>query len=152
MPKLNNIEGNILLEINLLNNDFLDVDEERQDSENWIPFEFVLNVPREKICLYAWYGATFSVYEIKSLIEKFEQIAENKLSKKKLWEIWISSSESYFDIIVDDPLEDGEIYMEIWLNIGTITDGELSGYDKGFRFVVKLDHIYRFTKWIKKAI
>jgi len=31
MPKLNNIEGNILLEINLLNNDFLDVDEERQD-------------------------------------------------------------------------------------------------------------------------
>jgi len=49
MPKLNNIEGNILLEINLLNNDFLDVDEERQDSENWIPFEFVLNVPRENM-------------------------------------------------------------------------------------------------------
>jgi len=50
------------------------------------------------------------------------------------------------NIIVDDPLEDGEIYMEIWLNIGTITDGELSGYDKGFRFVVKLDTFIEFTK------
>jgi len=131
MPKLNNIEGNILLEINLLNNDFLDVDEERQDSENWIPFEFVLNVPREKYVYTPDMGATFSVYEIKSLIEKFEQIAENKLSKKSFEKFEFSSSESYFDIIVDDPLEDGEIYMEIWLNIGTITDGELSGYDKG---------------------
>jgi len=53
MPKLNNIEGNILLEINLLNNDFLDVDEERQDSENWIPFEICLKCSTGKICLYA---------------------------------------------------------------------------------------------------
>jgi len=73
-----------LLEINLLNNDFLDVDEERQDSENWIPFEFVLNVPREKYVYTPDMGATFSVYEIKSLIEKFEQIAENNYLKKAL--------------------------------------------------------------------
>jgi len=51
---------------------------------------------------------------------------------------------------VDDPLEDGEIYMEIWLNIGTITDGELSGYDKGFRFVVKLDTFIEFTSELKR--
>ena len=149
MPKLYNKGNDIALEINLIKNDFLDVQKSRHDYENWVPFEFVLNVAGEEYAYKSQLGATFSVYEIHNLIISFEEIAEKKLYKQSFEKFEFSSSECYFDIIVYDPFEDEEIYTDIWINMGTISNGETSGYDKGFRFVVKLDSFLKFTRGLK---
>lgn len=152
MPKLNDREGNVSLELNIIDNNFLDVQFSRQDYENWIPFEFVLNVGGERYAYIPDMGATFTVYEIKNLITKLEQIANSKIFKKSFDKFEFSSTERYFDLIIYDPLEDEEIYIEIWINMGTITNGKVSGYDKGFRFIVKLDSFIKFTNEIKEQL
>ena len=149
MPKLSDREGNVSLEVNLIDNNFLDVQLSRQDYENWIPFEFVLNVGEEQYAYIADMGATFSVYEIKNLIAEFEQISNSKLCKKSFDRFEFSSTECYFDLIVYDTLEDEEIYIEIWINMGNITNGKVIGYDKGFRFIVKSDSFVEFTNGLK---
>lgn len=149
MAKLQNKENNIYLNINLLNNNYLDIQLSRQDFENWIPFEFIFNIEGKEYIYEPEMGSTFSLYEVQNLITKFEQISEAKLCKKSFEKFEFSSSECYFDIVVYDPLEDNEIYIELWINIATISNGKSSGFDKGFRFVVTLDSFLQFTNDLK---
>ncbi|MCP4112899.1 MAG: hypothetical protein GY749_46470, partial [Desulfobacteraceae bacterium] len=49
------------------------------------------------------------------------------------------SCEAYFEMSVYDPFEKNELYIDLWINMGSLTDGTVHGYDKGFRFTVTLD-------------
>lgn len=150
MPRLNNIENNILLEINLLNNSFLDISDTRGDFENWIPFEFILDVEGDIYSYNDNIGATFTVYEIKNLISNFESIIKGKKNSSSVEEFEFYSCEGFFEMIVSDPLEENQVSISIWINIGIMTGGETYGYDKGFRFDIPLSSLISFSDELKQ--
>lgn len=152
MPKLTNIERNVVLEIELLKNKNLDIKRGRIDTENWIPFELYLSIGNNKIAYNADKGAAFTVYEVKNLVTRLNEIIKLKISKKSIERYEFSSSECYFDMIVYDPLEENEVYMEIWVNNGALTDGKEYGFDKGYRFAVLLESIITFTNELHQQI
>jgi hypothetical protein len=152
MPKIFNTEKNISLEVNLLNNAFLDIDSSREDFENWIPFEFTLNVEKENYNYLPQVGATFTLYELRNCIINFEDSIDRKRNGFKAERYEFYSSEGYFDIIISNPLEENLLSIEIWINIGSLTNGESFGYNKGFRFDVQLDDFNLFTLNIKQQL
>ncbi|HBY20244.1 MAG TPA: hypothetical protein DEG71_04435, partial [Clostridiales bacterium] len=122
----------------------------RNDFENWIPFELSLKTENEEYHYEQEKGATFTLYELKEFITKFQDIINSKKNGCKVYKFEFSSSEAYFDIILKDPLEENLITIEIWINIGSITNGKFFGYDKGFRFDVSLNGFELFTSSIKE--
>ena len=152
MSKLYNTENNISLEINLLNNNSLDIEVSRADFENWIPFEFLLHVEEEEYNYLSEAKATFSLYELKNLIFNFEESINRKNNGISVKRYEFCSSEGYFDIIVSDPLEENLLSIELWINIGSLTNGKSFGYNKGFRFDVQLDYFISFTASMKQQL
>lgn len=149
MPKLTNVQKKVLLEINLLKNEFLDIEPSRSDSENWIPFELNLIIENERLAYESKDGATFSCLEIKNMITSIDEIIQLKSNNRNFKRYEFSTSECYFDLVFYDPFEENEVYMELWINIGALTKGQLYGYDKGYRFVVSLDGIMEFTNALR---
>lgn len=152
MPKIFNTEKNISLEVNLLNNAFLDIDSSREPFENWIPFEFSLHIEEEEYNYLSEAGATFTLYELRNCISNFEDAIDKKKNGFKAERYEFCSSEGHFDIIISDPLEENLLSFEIWINIGSLTNGESFGYNKGFRFDVQLDNFIFFTLNIKQQL
>ncbi|HCC07102.1 MAG TPA: hypothetical protein DEP72_02895 [Clostridiales bacterium] len=152
MPRICNIENNIIFEINLLKNDYLDVDLSRDDFENWVPFQLLLKVEKEEYSYKKESGATFSLYELKKLIKNIQELVVNKKSGCEVDRFEFSSAEAYFDIIFIDSKEEDSIILEVWINVGSLTNGELYGYDKGFRFVVYIKDLEKFTTGIHEQL
>lgn len=152
MAKISNTEKNISLEVNLLNNTFLDIDLSRENFENWVPFEFSLHVEEEKYIFLSDAGATFTLYELRNCISNFQDVIDRKKNELKAERYEFYSSEGYFDIIISDPLEENLLSVEIWINIGLLTNGVSFGYNKGVRFDVQLDDFIYFTQNIKQQL
>lgn len=152
LSSLVNIEGNIIFSINLHNNEYLDIEPLRNDYENWIPFEYFLYVGNEKYHLSEKMGATFSVFELKKLINYLDSVIVSKSNNVPIDMYNFSSSEGYFDLIIYDTFEEKEIYVDLWINIASLTNGEEHGFDKGFRFVVSLKNFKDFADHLKREM
>lgn len=152
MPKINNIEGNISIEINLIKNEFLDIEESRNDFENWIPFEFELVTEGDKYSYVSEVGATFSIYEIKNFISNVDTIIQAKMNNLTFERYVFCSSECYFDLELSDPLEENQVSADIWINLGSLTNGKTYGYSKGFRFDMNLDTLKLFINLLKQQL
>ncbi|BCJ92675.1 hypothetical protein acsn021_02440 [Anaerocolumna cellulosilytica] len=146
MPKIVNKEKNVILELNLLNNTYLDIDFLREDFENWIPFDFALYVENEIYRYPPENGATFTLYELRNLITQLNKIIILKKEKLEIEKYLFSSLEGYFDLILYDPLEEDALSLEVWINMGTLTEGKSYGYNKGFQFDAELKQVKEFTK------
>lgn len=152
MPIIRNIEKNVMFKLDLLNNRYLDIKKERTDFENWIPFILRLKVG-DKVYNYSEeQGATFTIYEIKNLITKLENIVALKENSLEFNRYEFSSSEGYFDFVIYDPLEANEVYIEIWINIGLNTEGAMIGYDDGVRFVTTIECLDCFKNELKNQL
>lgn len=152
MPKMYNTEENILLQINLLNNQFLDIELSRSDDENWIPFEFFLRVEGEEYSYLSQVGATFTLYELRKLILNLWNVIDKKRNGYTIERYGFYCFERYFDIIVKDPLEENLISLEVWINMGAFTGGESFGYNRGFEFDVYLSDIELFMNDLKNQL
>lgn len=152
MAEMFNIEKNISFVINLLNNELLDVEISRDDIQNWIPFEFLLNVNGEEYNYLTKDGATFSLFELKRLLYGFQDIINQKKNGQNIGKFEFCSFENFFDIILSDPLEENMVSIEIWVNIGTLTNGKSFGYNKGFQFEVYVDILESFTTDIMEQL
>lgn len=152
MPKIINAEGNISIEINLIKNEYLDIEESRDDFENWIPFEFELVAGEEKYSYSSEAGATFSLYEIKNFISNVDTIIQAKMNNSTFERYVFCSSECYFDLELSDPLEKNQVSADIWINLGSLTKGKTYGYDKGFRFDINLDTLKLFINTLKQQL
>lgn len=152
MPKINNLENNVVFELELLNNRYLDIKKERTKYENWIPFKLKLTINDRDYIYSDENGATFTHFEIENFILNLDNIIELKKKNLKSNRFEFSSSETYFDFVIYDPQEENELYIEIWINIGSYSKGSIFGYDEGVRFVANTENVNSFKEDLKKQL
>src|SRR5699024_139716 len=152
MATLVNNEKNVKVMLNLLANSFLDLERNREDFENWIPFELLLYVEKERYGYLEENGATLTLYEINNLIFSFDKIVNEKYNNQNIEKYEYSSSEGLFELIVHETYADDQVYIEMWINMGTYSNGMSFGYDKGFRFVVSVTELEDFTSGLKSQL
>lgn len=145
MAVLCNLEKNISIELNLLNNDFLDINTDRSDYQNWIPFTLNVTINGRTLGYSSKVGATFTIFEARNLLEILDAIINTKKKGEKIDRIELSSSEAYFDIVFYETFENNKVYIELWLNTALISNGDNYGYDEGFRFVSEIDNLELFN-------
>src|SRR5699024_7893100 len=147
-----NKENNVKVILNLLANSFLDLKHNREDFENWIPFELSLFVEEERYEYLEENGATLTLYEIKNLIYSFDNIVNEKYKDLNIEKYEFNSSEGFFELIVDETYEEDQVYIEMWINMGTYSNGMSFAYDKGFRFVISVTELEDFTSGLKSQL
>jgi hypothetical protein len=157
MAELTNVHGgNVVLRLRLLRNKWLDVRLGRDDGENWIPFEFSLRVDEELYEYPPEAGVTFTVHETRELLTHLSSIVAHKLAAKE-FETSFEKYEYYnlernLGLVLEDALDEGWITIEVWLMIEDVSLGQYSGYDKGFRFVVSVDALAKFTQGLEEQL
>src|SRR5699024_2502221 len=152
MAVLVNEEKNVKINLNFIANSFLDLKHNREDFENWIPFELSLFVEKERYEYLEENGATLTLYEIKNLIYSFDKIVYEKYNDLNIEKYEFNSSEGFFDLIVDKTYEEDQVYIEIWMNMGTYSEGMPFGYDKSFKYVVSVDELGNFNSGLKAQL
>ncbi|MBD0380178.1 WapI family immunity protein [Paenibacillus sedimenti] len=158
MPTIWNKEKNVFLSIDLLNNAKVDIQVDRPDFMNWVPFKFTLDLYNETYYLpINEYSPTFNVWEIEKIINGLEEIIyamnTNTLdnpNEDRFKPFEHFCSEVYFEIKVFETLETDLINIEIWLTMAEFTNGDISDYNKGFRFIVHLKVLEEFLNGLKK--
>lgn len=149
---IKNVEKNVKMTFNFISNQFLDIINSREKFENWIPFELILTVENERYEYLEDKGATLNLCEINDLIRTLDQIVNTKSNNKIIEKYHFSSLKGFFELIVDETYEKEMVYIEIWINIGTYSDGKTYGYDKGFRFVVSVPVFKNFCSELKAQL
>lgn len=156
MPKIVNTEGNVSFELNLINNDFLNIDKSRSDLENRIPFELNLCVEKDVFSCFSEGGATFNVFELKDAIVKFREIINKKLTNHVSFnEKAFSCLEycfNYFTFIVYDSMEENLLSIDLWINTEKLTNGRAIGYKRGYQFDVYLSEFRAFIGLIESQL
>ncbi len=61
-----------------------------------------------------------------------------------------NSSESFFELRLEAIPEDNVIEIELWINLGSQTNGKISGFDEGVRFVTRKEELNDFFKGFKE--
>src|SRR5699024_8139198 len=133
-----NKEKNVKIYLKFITNSLRKLKHNREEFENWIPFELSLFVEKERYEYLEENGATLTLYEIKNLIYSFDKIVNEKYNDLNIEKYEFNSSEGFFELIVDETYEEDQVYIEMWINMGTYSEGMSFGYDKGFRFVVSV--------------
>lgn len=149
MAKIINLERNLQLEIQLKSNDMLDIDPERSDNENWVPFTLCLDLPDRHSAIQENVKATMTISEIKDLIYGIENV-KAYMDGKGDCIYTFDSSESFFGLRFESIPEDDVIEIELWINVGNQTDGKIFGFDEGVRFVVSIETINDFLMSLKE--
>ena len=75
--------------------------------------------------------STFTLFEIKNFIKNSKELCITKNKK-----IDFCTLEAYFEMIVNPICEDDELEIVLWLNVGTITNGEHYGYKSKYRYII----------------
>ena len=143
--KIQGIEENIYIELKLLN-----LKLEKSLFESFIPFELAINIREEKYEFKKDLYMTFTQYEVLTLIKKLKRSLINFFGYRNFIDIFFNSSESYFDLNILYGEAFDEIEVEIWLNLASLTNGKINGYNKGYRFVTDVEKIGKFTKALEK--
>ncbi|WP_444908204.1 hypothetical protein ACJJIR_09825 [Microbulbifer sp. SSSA008] len=134
MPDIVNLEENVSLRLELLNSRSTDIVIGRSDFENWVAFYFRLEVGGIAYEFDESFGATFTLAEVKDLMLNIEKIIQIKKEGRKAEAYLFSTLEGYFDLIVEDPLEENQHELTVWISKGSLSKGRMYGYDVGVRF------------------
>lgn len=145
MAELTNPDKNIFFRLELWRNAFLSLDHTRPSSESWIPFSLSLAIGGQERHAYPEStGATLSLFETRNLIELLECIVQRKSDGQTIETFDFYSSEGFFELIVYDNFEPDSVSVAIWINMGTLSEGQSYGYDQGYRFDVELHEMRKF--------
>ena len=140
MAILFNIEKNVKINIKLIENYMLDIEINRNDFENYIPFDLCVETPLNKISLNREIP-TFTLYELKNLITKTRKIIENKKDEDS-YEYF--SSEAFFNFKIEYLKEDDIVEIDFWINTSYIGDERLFGFDYGVKFCSNIEQVFIF--------
>lgn len=122
--KLINIDKDIVFEININNT-----------VGEWIEFTGKLITPCKTIIIEKDINATINVNEVKVLQTKISNLYKSCVERRD-YRISFCCMEAYFEMIMENISIDELVEVEVWLNMGAITNGKVFGYDDGTRFVI----------------
>ena len=95
--------------------------------------------------------ATVTLYEIKDFIQGLERVLEY-LDAQENYIYEFNSSESFFGIRLEIIPEDNIVEIELWINVGNQSQGEICGFDEGVRFVSNKKEISKFLVGLKQEL
>ena len=150
MPYLTNLENNLRLELNFIRNYLFEFDS-KEDYEKWIPFTLSVILPKRSIMIDEDARAAMSVYEIRNLVCGIENILE-KLTEQISSSFEFYSGESFFGLKLEIIPEDIVVEVELWINVGSQTQGKIYGYDEGVRFATNERALREFLIGIKQEL
>ena len=149
MSILVNDESNISLEIQLINGENVDIDFSRSNYQNWIPFDLNMNINGESINYAESVPKTFSVGELQYLIDGLKRKVTEKRHSDELKDFVYVNTENLFELKIYDTGETDLLYVETWFNMGTLTNGDVYGFSKGFKFIVTIESIISFLSTLE---
>lgn len=150
MPKISNTESNVCLKLNLVKNDSMDFVKSRPDFMNWIPFDLELRIEGEVLKHHKDVSTTFSIRELKFLIQQLNEAVRIKTEGKFLNEqLEYVSSENLFELTLHETNEENLVELELWFNMGSLTNGKSFGFSKGYRFVSDIESLASFVNDLK---
>lgn len=150
MAVLQNDEKNVKIEIELLNNHFLDFEPNRSSGENWIPFTFQIIYGKHQYCFNKAQNPTFSFLELETWMSRVQEQCKNHKSKKTFETIEFYTVDAYFEIDLYDVLEVDELGLDCWINMAELSMGELFGWDEGVRCVIFREDLLKFIQELEK--
>lgn len=148
MANITNLEKNLEFELQL-KNDMLDYDSQRSDYENWVLFTLYLDLPNRRSAIEENVKATMSVFEIKNMIHGIENVLAH-LECPESYIYTFNSSESFFELKLEVIPEDEAIEIELWINTGNQTNGDIYGFDEGVRFITSEDELKNFFRDLQR--
>lgn len=139
---LQNTEKNISLCLIILQ-DGADIVSSRSNNENWIPFEFKINIDDNEYVIGKNCKAMMTVFECLDLINGLSSLTKPNLENSYYL---YNSSEAFFSLKLEFFSVDNCFEFEIWINMGAITSGKIYGYDKGIRFIATKREVQEFIR------
>ncbi len=83
------------------------------------------------------------------IIEARDPRDEKVFKETRCYEFY--TLETYFGITFTDAFDD-LIAITLWINMGSLSNGSDSGYDRGFRFSVALKDVVKFKDELKEQL
>lgn len=145
LSKLVDKFNDVSLEIIFLKNEITEL-EKKSSFEQWLPFEMHFQAGEEEYNYAKETSQAFNLFEIERFIEKLQEIIETKESGGEITAFEFSNLDASFDLNFYDPLEEGEIYVDFWINLGTYYPEKEVGYNKGYRFIVTIACLKQFVE------
>lgn len=153
MAVLRSKRGDVSFELKFLKDaPFFKVDTSKPDVENWLPVIYKVIAFEESYSVISDINPTLNLFEVKNMLDKFKHVINAKISGANFNRVEISTYEFYYEIELFDPNEEDEVGVTIWLFEATRTNGELNGFDRGFRFYVSLEVLISFTNHLEQEI
>lgn len=151
MAYIYNLEKNAYYKLEFINNEMLEINNIKSDKEKWIPFIMSLHSPTKVSEISEESRATMTFYEINNLINGIDIILDC-LKKQKKYSFNFCCIETFFEIRLENIIEDDVVEVEVWINLGTQTNGSIYGYDEGIRFVTSERELDIFSNDLKENI
>lgn len=151
MAYIYNLEKNVYYKLEFIDNEMLEINNIKSDKEKWIPFIMSLHSPTKVSEISEGARATMTLYEINKLISEIDIILDC-LKKQKKYSFNFCCIETFFEIRLENIIEDDVIEIEVWINLGTQTNGSIFGYDEGIRFVTNEKELDIFSKDLKENL
>lgn len=144
MIYLSNLDGNVKLGFDFLN----DLPEEWNltDSkfEMWVPYVLMLSTSERTIAITKEMQAFLTVYEVEKIYNGLRDLLYiSPQSNHNIFKHY--SNESFFEVSVDYLDVDECFNVELWFIVAQVPEGNVEGYDIGYRFVVDKKEMEHFV-------
>ena len=144
MIYLTNLDGNVKLEFDFLNELPDDFDITDSKFEKWVPYVLALSIPKRTIAITKEMEAFLTVYEIEKIYNGLRNLLYNtQHDNDNIFKHY--SNESFFEISVEYIDTDECFNVEIWFIIAKMPEGNMDGYDIGYRFIVEKKEMEHFV-------
>jgi len=145
MIYLTNFDGNVKMGFDFLENLPEDFDASTSNFEKWVPFVLNISTPERAIAITENMQAYMTIYEVEKIVNGLRALLisadDNKDGKFAHY-----SGESFFEISFEYMHVDECFNVELWFVTAKFPEGDIVGYDAGFRFIVEKSQVIRFAK------
>ena len=146
MIYLTNFDGNVKMGFDFLKNlPEEDFDLSTSNFEKWVPFVLNISTPERAIAITENMHAYMTIYEVEKIVNGLKTLLICADDNKD-GEFTHYSSESFFEISFEYMHIDDCFNVELWFITAKFPEGEIVGYDAGFRFIVEKAQVIQFVR------
>ena len=144
MIYLTNLDGNVKLEFDFLNDFSDDLGITDSKYEKWVPYVLILSTSERTVAITKEMQAFLTVYEVEKIYNGIRDLLYNsQQSNDNTFKHY--SNESFFEILVEYIDMDECFSVELWFIVAEVPEGNIDGYDIGYRFIVDKKEMEHFV-------